>query len=58
MIYVVDNEKYLNKKYHFDIVEPFSDNLNYKIIHVKHFENYIKHVIEKSNFLGVLVNTV
>lgn len=52
MIYVVDKEKYLDKKYHFDNLESFSDNLNYKIIHVKHFENYIKHVIEKSNFLG------
>lgn len=52
MIYVIDNEKYLENKYHFDVVEPFSGNISYKIMHVKHFENYINHLVEISDFLG------
>jgi hypothetical protein len=52
MIYVIDNEKYLEKKYHFDIVEPFSDNVSYDIIHINHFENYIKRIVEISHFFG------
>lgn len=41
MIYVIDNEKFLDKKYHFNIVEPFSDNVNYKIILLNDFANYL-----------------
>jgi hypothetical protein len=43
MVYVVDNEEYLENEYHFDIVEPFSGNVSYEIMHINHFENYIKH---------------
>lgn len=50
MIYVIDNEKFLDKKYHFNIVEPFSDNLNYKIILLNDFENYISHLIDVTRF--------
>lgn len=46
MIYVIDNEEYLEIKYHFDIVEPFSGNASYEIIHIKHFENRLKHLVD------------
>jgi hypothetical protein len=48
MLYVVDNEEYLSKKYHFNIVEPFSGNVSYKILHVNHFEGYLNYLIEAS----------
>ena len=41
MIYVVDNEKYFEKKYHLDIAEPFSGNVSYKIIHLNNFSKII-----------------
>ena len=44
MIWVVDNEEYLKNKWHFDIVEPFSGNTSYKIIHISNFKNYINHL--------------
>ena len=50
MIYVIDNEKYFEKQYHFYNVEPFSDNVIYKIIHIKYLENYIIHLIDTSQF--------
>jgi uncharacterized protein CbrC (UPF0167 family) len=50
MIYVIDNEEYRKSEYHFDIVEPFSGNVSYKIMHINHFENYIKYLVEISNF--------
>jgi len=50
MIYVIDNEKYLDNKYHFDVVKPFSDNVSYKIIHINHLEGYLNNLIEISNF--------
>ena len=53
MIYVIDNEEYLENKYHFDIVEPFSGNTSSKIMHINHFENYINHLVEISNFWGL-----
>ncbi|GGD27058.1 hypothetical protein [Flavobacterium orientale] len=52
MIYVIDNEEYLENKYHFDNVEPFSANVSYKIMHVNHLENYINHLVDISHFLG------
>jgi hypothetical protein len=53
MIYVVGNKKYLKNKYHFDIVEPFSGNVSYKVIHINHFENYINRLVDISHFLGL-----
>jgi len=53
MIYVVDNEVYLEKKYHLDNVEPFSGNVSYEIMHVNHLENYINHLVDISHFLGL-----
>jgi hypothetical protein len=47
MIYVIDNEKYFESQYHFDVVEPFSSNVSYKIIHINQLENYIKNLIDK-----------
>ncbi len=52
MIYVVDNEIYLENKYHFDNVEPFSGNVSYEIMHVNYLENYIIRLVKISNFLG------
>ena len=52
MIYVIDNEEYLESKYHFDIVEPFSGNVSYEIIHINHFENHINHLVDIAHFLG------
>ena len=52
MIYVIDNEKYFEKQYHFYNVEPFSDNVSYEIIHINHLENYLSRLIEISNFFG------
>lgn len=52
MIYVIDNEKYLENKYHYDIAEPFSGNVSYKIIHISNFENHINHLVTISHFLG------
>ena len=46
MIYVVDNEKYFEKKYNFDIVEPFSGNVSYKMIHINNFTNFLKNQIK------------
>ncbi len=53
MIYVVDNEKFFDKKYHFDNVEPFSGNVSYTILHVDNFENHIDYLIEVSIFFGL-----
>lgn len=52
MIYVIDNDEYFNKKYHFDIVEPFSGNVSYKIIHKNKLNQYIVHLIEEYKFLN------
>lgn len=46
MIYVIDNEEYLDNKYHFDFVEPFSGNVSYDIIHINYFENYMNYLVE------------
>lgn len=51
MLYVVDNEKYFEKKYHFDTVEPFSGNSSYKIVHLNDFENYINYLVATINYL-------
>lgn len=51
MIYVIDNNDFFDKKYHFDNVEPFSAIVSYSIIHISHFENFIIHQIETSNFM-------
>jgi hypothetical protein len=46
MIYVVDNKKYFEKKYNFDIVEPFSGNVSYKMIHINEFSNFfLNHIM-------------
>ncbi len=50
MIYIIDNEEYLKNEYHFDIVEPFSGNVSYEIMHINHFENRIKHLVETLTF--------
>lgn len=52
MIYVIDNEEYLENKYHFEIGEPFSGNVSYEIMHISHFENYINHMVDISHFIG------
>jgi len=50
MIYVVDKEEYFESKYHFNVVEPFSGNVSYEIIHIKHFENRLIHLVDVSDF--------
>ena len=45
MIYVVDNEKYFEKKYNMDIVEPFSGNVRYKMIYINNFTNFLHHIM-------------
>lgn len=52
MIYVIDNEEYLENKYHFDVVEPFSSVASYEIVHIDHFENHINRLIEITRFLN------
>ena len=52
MIYVVDNEKYFDRKYQFDAVQPFSGNVNYKILHINNFESHLKYLLEMSHFFG------
>jgi hypothetical protein len=52
MIYVIDKDEYFDKKYHFNSVVPFSDNVNYKIIHLNDFENYINQLVDVTHFLG------
>ena len=52
MIYVIDNEKYLENNYHSDIVEPFSGNVNYKIIHTNNLKNYLSHFVDVNRFFG------
>ena len=51
MIYVVDNEIYLDKKYHIDNEKPFSGNVSYEIMHLNHFESYINRLVEILPFL-------
>ncbi|WP_157208567.1 PDDEXK family nuclease [Mariniflexile maritimum] len=51
MVYIIDNEEYLDNKYHFDVTEAFTSNVSYKIMHIYHFENYINHIVDISNFL-------
>lgn len=53
MIYVIDNEEYLDNKYHFDIVEPFTDNVNYSTIRINHLGNHLAHLVDTSHFLGL-----
>ena len=50
MIYVIDNEQYRKRKYHFDIAEPFSGNVSYEVIHINHFENHINRLDEIAHF--------
>lgn len=52
MIYVIDNEEYLENEYHFDNVEPFSGNVSYEIMHVINLESYINHLLAISHFFG------
>lgn len=52
MIYIIDNEEFLEEKYHFDITEPLSENVNYEIIHISHFENYINRLVEIYHLFG------
>ncbi len=51
MIYVIDNEEYLENEYHLGNVEPFSGNVSYEIMHVINLENYINHLVAISHFL-------
>lgn len=53
MVYVVDNKEYLESKYHFDIVEPFSGNVSYEIIHINHFESHINHLVDITHLFGL-----
>jgi len=52
MIYVIDNEDYLDNEYHIDNVEPFSGNISYEIMHIIHLENYICRLVAISHFFG------
>ena len=52
MIYVIDNEEYFESKYHFDIVEPFSSNVSYEIVHINNFENRINHLVDIDRSFG------
>jgi hypothetical protein len=52
MIYVIDNEEYLEDEYNFDNVEPFSGNVSYEIMHVIHLEDYINRLVAISHFWG------
>jgi hypothetical protein len=49
MVYIVDNEEFLENKYHFDIAVPFSDNVKYVILHIKHLEGYLRHLADIKN---------
>ena len=53
MTYVIDNEEFLENKYHFDTVEQFSGNVSYKILNISHFQNYIIHFIETTRLLNL-----
>lgn len=53
MIYVIDDEEYRKINYHFDIVEPFSGNVSYEIIHINHFESYINRLVDIAIFWGL-----
>jgi len=55
MIYIVDDEEYRKHKYHFDSVEPFSGNVSYKIMHINHFENYIKHLVDIEQEIKIIL---
>lgn len=52
VIYVIDNEEYLENKYHFDNVEPFSGNVSYQLVHISHFENHMNHLIDIQRLVG------
>lgn len=52
MIYVVQNEIYTQKSYHFNTVAPFSGNASYTIIHVDQVESHIRWLIETRDFFG------
>jgi hypothetical protein len=52
MIYIIDDEEYFEKKYHFDVTEPFSENVSYEIIHINHFEIYTNRLVEIFHLLG------
>lgn len=51
MIYVIDNEKYFDNKYHFNVTDSFSENIKYRVVTIDSFENYLKHKIDITNFL-------
>ena len=51
MIYIVAHEEYRKSKYHFDIDEPFSGNVNYEVVHINHFENHINRIVDITHFL-------
>ncbi len=52
MVYIVDNEEFIEHKYHSDIAVPFSENVHYEIIHINHFEGYLKRLIDIKNALA------
>ena len=53
MIYVINNEKYLEDKYHFDTVKPFSGNVCYKILDISDFNEYLIHLVDTARLLGM-----
>lgn len=53
MIYVIDNKKYLERKYHFDIDESFSGNVSYAVVDINHFENHINRIVDVNHFFDV-----
>jgi hypothetical protein len=56
LIYIIDSKEYLENKYHFNIVEPFSGNVSYEIIHIENFENYLERMYAIDNFNISLAN--
>lgn len=41
MVYIVGNEEFLDIKYHFDVVEPFSGNVDYKNLNIDSLKEYL-----------------
>lgn len=50
MLYVVGNEEFLNKKYHFNIVKPFSGNVAYTSLTISNLKEYLIRLSYESNF--------
>lgn len=54
MIYIIDNDIFLEEKYHFIENDPFTSIVNYQIMNINSFQNYLIYLKDVSNYFNKL----